>query len=120
MSAGLARPALAAIRHHSSSVLRVEPSVPAGLRRRTLWTLLAGNTLIMIGIGFFIPILPLFLSSRGGGPLLIGLVFAAGVVGRTLAQYPGGWIADRWGSKPVLIVSTIAYALCFPLYLLPL
>jgi MFS family permease len=96
-----------------------DAAVP-GLDRRTLWTLLAGNALTGIGIGFFIPILPLFIRSRGGGALLVGLVFAGGVVGRALAQYPGGWLADRFGRKPVIVGSLLVYALLFPLYLLPL
>ncbi|MBO0701773.1 MAG: MFS transporter, partial [Candidatus Dormibacteraeota bacterium] len=96
-----------------------DAAVP-GLDRRTLWTLLAGNALTGVGIGFFLPILPLFIRSRGGGALLVGLVFAGGVVGRALAQYPGGWLADRFGRKPVIVGATLAYALVFPLYLLPL
>lgn len=95
-----------------------DAAVP-GLDRRTLWTLLAGNALTGIGIGFFLPILPLFIRSRGGGALLVGLVFAGGVVGRALAQYPGGWLADHIGRKPVIVGALLAYALVFPLYLLP-
>lgn len=96
-----------------------DAAVP-GLDRRTLWTLLAGNALTGIGIGFFLPILPLFIRSRGGGALLVGLVFAGGVVGRALAQYPGGWMADRFGRKPVIVGALLGYALLFPAYLVPL
>ena len=94
---------------------------PAGPRldASTLWTLLAGNALTQVGIGFFLPILPLFISSRGGSPLLVGVVFAAGMVGRSLAQYPGGWLADRAGRRPVILGSLLLYALIFPLYTLP-
>ncbi|MGH7911888.1 MAG: MFS transporter [Candidatus Dormibacteraceae bacterium] len=91
-----------------------------GLDRRTLWTLLCGNALTGIGIGFFLPILPLFVRSRGGGAFLVGLVFAGGVVGRALAQYPAGWLADRYGRKPVIVGALLCYALIFPLYLLPM
>jgi DHA1 family tetracycline resistance protein-like MFS transporter len=73
-----------------------------------------------VGIGFFLPVLPLFLRSRGGAPLLVGIVFAAGVVGRAVAQYPAGWLADRWGRRPLLIGSVLVYALIFPLYILPI
>lgn len=96
-----------------------DAAVP-GFDRRTLWTLLCGNALTGIGIGFFLPILPLFVRSRGGGALLVGLVFAGGVVGRALAQYPAGWLADRYGRKPVIVGALFLYAALFPLYLVPM
>lgn len=91
-----------------------------GLDRRSLWTLLAGNALTTLGIGFFIPILPLFVRSRGQGALLVGFVFAGGVVGRALAQYPAGWLADRFGRKPVIVGALFLYAVLFPVYLVPM
>lgn len=95
-----------------------EPSVR--LDARTLWTLLAGNALTAIGIGFFLPILPLFVTARGGAPFLVGVVFAAGFVGRAAAQYPAGWLSDRVGRRPLLLGSLLLYALIFPLYVLPI
>ena len=92
----------------------------AGLDARALWTLLAGNALTMIGIGFFLPILPLLIAARGGGAALVGLVFASGVVARALVQYPAGWLSDRVGRRPVILGSLLVYALIFPLYALPL
>jgi MFS family permease len=92
----------------------------AGLDARTLWTLLAGNTLTMVGIGFFLPILPLLIAARGGGAALVGLIFASGVVARALVQYPAGWLSDRVGRRPIILGSLFIYALIFPLYALPL
>ncbi|MBJ7613246.1 MAG: MFS transporter [Candidatus Dormibacteraeota bacterium] len=94
---------------------------PGGSRRErtAVWTLLGANALTGLGIGFFLPILPLFVASRGATSLLVGLVFAAGVVGRALVQYPAGWLSDRVGRRPVLVFGLLAYALLFPLYLLP-
>jgi len=91
----------------------------AGLDARTLWTLLTGNALTMVGIGFFLPILPLLIAARGGGAPLVGLVFASGMVARALIQYPAGWLSDRVGRRPVIIGSLFLYALIFPLYALP-
>ena len=97
-----------------------EPApAPARLDASTLWTLLAGNALTQVGIGFFLPILPLFVSSRGGSSALVGLIFAAGMIGRSLAEYPGGWLADHAGRRPVIIGSLLLYALIFPVYVLP-
>jgi len=92
----------------------------AGLDARTLWTLLAGNSLTMVGIGFFLPILPLLIAARGGGAAVVGLVFASGVVARALVQYPAGWLSDRIGRRPIILGSLLLYALIFPLYALPI
>jgi DHA1 family tetracycline resistance protein-like MFS transporter len=89
------------------------------LQATTLWTLLGANALTALGIGFFLPVLPLFIASRGAGSLLVGLVFGAGVSGRALVQYPAGWLSDRYGRRPVMVIGLIVYALLFPLYLLP-
>lgn len=91
----------------------------ARLDTSTQWKLLAGNALTMIGIGFFLPILPLVIRARGGGAAVVGVIFAAGVVARGLVQYPGGWLADRVGRRPVIVGSVLLYALIFPLYALP-
>src|SRR2546429_1729788 len=93
---------------------------PAGLGPRAPWTLPAGNPLTMIGIGFFLPILPLLIAARGGGAALVGLVFASGMVARALVQYPAGWLSDRVGRRPVILGALFMYALIFPLYALPL
>jgi MFS transporter, DHA1 family, multidrug resistance protein len=71
-------------------------------------------------VGFFLPILPLFVRGRGGLPVLVGLVFGFGVAGRLLAQYPAGWLADHVGRRPMIIGSLLVYALIFPVYLLPM
>jgi DHA1 family tetracycline resistance protein-like MFS transporter len=92
----------------------------ARAEQQAIWTLLAGNALTEVGIGFFLPILPIFLSRRGGSPILVGLIFALGVVARALAQYPGGRLSDRVGRKPVMVAALAVYALLFPAYLLPL
>jgi DHA1 family tetracycline resistance protein-like MFS transporter len=91
----------------------------AGLNARTLWTLLAGNALTMVGIGFFLPILPLLIAAHGGGSSVVGLVFASGMVARALVQYPAGWLSDRVGRRPVILGSLLLYALIFPAYALP-
>jgi len=90
------------------------------MHRRTLWTLYAGNLLTQIGLWFFLPLLPIFISRRGGSPALIGVVFAAGILASALIRYPAGWAADRWGTSPVLLGAMSAYAVLFLAYLLPL
>lgn len=94
----------------------VAPRLDVGAR----WTLLVGNALTEIGVGFFLPILPLFVHARGGEPALVGMVFAFGVAGRMVAQYPAGWLADHVGRRPMIVGSLLVYALMFPLYVLPM
>src|SRR4030088_1530546 len=90
------------------------------MHRRTLWTLYAGNLLTQIGLWFFLPLLPIFISRRGGSPALVGIVFASGILASALIRYPAGWAADRWGTRPVLLGAMAAYSLLFLAYLLPL
>ena len=90
------------------------------MHRRTLWTLYAGNLLTSIGLWFFLPLLPIFIGRRGGSPALIGAVFAAGLLANALIRYPAGWAADRWGTRPVILIAMAAYSLLFLAYLMPL
>src|SRR6202171_3835336 len=88
--------------------------------QRTLWTLYAGNLLTSIGLWVFLPLLPIFISRRGGSAALVGAVFAAGLLANALIRYPAGWAADRWGTRPVLLGSMVAFSVLFLAYLLPL
>ncbi len=97
---------------------KAEPS--PRLERSSLITLLAGNVLLELGVGFFFPILPIFLARRGATAAFVGAVIASGVVAKAIAQYPGGRHADRYGRRPVLVFSLGLYTVCFLGYLLPL
>lgn len=87
--------------------------------RRTLWTLYAINFLTQLGAWFFVPLLPIYMSRRGGSAALVGVVLAAGLVSNVLIRYPAGWLADRVGTRPVLLGSMAANAALFLAYLLP-
>ena len=89
-------------------------------RRRTLLTLYACNLITALGVWFFIPLLPIFIGRRGGSPALVGAVFAAGLISNAAVRYPAGWLADRYGTRIVMVVAMAAYAVFFLAYLLPL
>ena len=89
-------------------------------QRYALWILTGGNALTMLGVGFVLPIMPLLISGRGGSPAFIGVFFATGLVVRAVAQYPAGWLADRFGPRAVIIGSLLVYGLGFPLYAVPM
>ncbi|HKB32791.1 MAG TPA: MFS transporter, partial [Candidatus Dormibacteraeota bacterium] len=90
------------------------------MHRRTLWTLYGGNLLTSIGLWFFLPLLPIFITRRGGSSALVGVVFAAGLLANAAIRYPAGWAADRWGTRPVILGAMGSYAALFLAYLLPL
>jgi DHA1 family tetracycline resistance protein-like MFS transporter len=96
------------------------PVFPKRVHRRTLWTLYFGNLLTSVGVWFFLPLLPIFLGRHGGSSALIGAVNAAGLLANAAIRYPAGWAADRFGTRPVIVVSMAAGAALFLAYLLPL
>jgi len=88
--------------------------------RRILWTLYAINFLNAVGLWFFLPLLPIFLGRKGSSPALIGIVFAAGLLANAVIRYPAGWLADRYGTRPVMLGAMLATAALFLAYLLPM
>jgi MFS family permease len=50
----------------------------------------------------------------------VGIIFASGGVAKAIAQYPSGWLSDRYGRRPLIVGSLLVYALLFPLYVLPM
>lgn len=87
--------------------------------QRTLRTLYAVNFMVSAGMWFFLPLLPIFLGRRGGSSALVGVVFAAGLVGNAIARYPAGWAADRFGTRVVLVGAMVSTAALFLAYLPP-
>ncbi len=82
---------------------------------RQIWILALGRLLSEIGSGFTIFYAPIFfvqqvgLSATSVG-LALGSASISGVAGRLIS----GTYADRWGRKPVLLLSTLVLALaCF-------
>jgi len=77
------------------------------LRDRNFISYLGGQTGFAIGTGMLIAFLPLYLSEQLG--LASGSVVRldiVGVVGGALAGLGWGWLADRVGSRPVLMPAT--------------
>jgi MFS family permease len=87
------------------------------MHKRTLWILYGCNLLASIGFWFFLPLLPIFLSRRGGSAALVGAVFAAGLIGTAAIRYPAGWAADRFGTRTVMLASLAFEAALFLAYL---
>jgi DHA1 family tetracycline resistance protein-like MFS transporter len=67
----------------------------------------------LIGFGIIIPLLPFYATTYGASPLMIGLLFASFSVSQLIAAPVLGDWSDRWGRRPVLILSLIGTAVSF-------
>ena len=54
---------------------------------------------------------PAIMKSMSLEPRAFGLVLSSFGLGYTLAQIPGGLVADRWGSKAPLVIAPLLWAL---------
>lgn len=62
------------------------------------------------------PVLPLYLTSIGVVPTILGLMFSVAMIGMVIGESSGGWIADKVGLKIPLSAGTFLCApavLCF-------
>lgn len=67
----------------------------------------------LIGFGIIIPLLPFYATSYGASPVMIGLLFASFSVSQLFAAPLLGEWSDRWGRRPVLILSLIGTTVSF-------
>ena len=70
-----------------------------------------------MGIGMVVPVRVLYAQSEGASLAIIGAMASAYMISNFIFQYPSGWLADRWGRKPMMILSLIAQAILSALYL---
>ena len=57
------------------------------------------------------PVLPLYLTSIGVSPKILGLMFSAAMVGMVFGEVSWGWVADKIGVKLPLSVGTTIFGL---------
>ncbi|MGH8639965.1 MAG: MFS transporter, partial [Burkholderiales bacterium] len=69
----------------------------------------------LVGFGIIIPLLPFYAETFGASPFVIGLLFASFSLSQLIASPILGELSDRWGRRPVLIVSLIGTAISFAL-----
>src|SRR5829696_1314924 len=67
----------------------------------------------LVGFGIIIPLLPFYASTFGASPFVIGLLFASFSLAQLVASPVLGELSDRWGRRPVLILSLIGTAVSF-------
>ena len=80
---------------------------------RPLFVLFLTILVNLIGFGIIIPLLPFYAETFGASPVVIGLLFASFSMAQLIsAPLLGEW-SDRWGRRPVLILSLIGTAVSF-------
>jgi DHA1 family tetracycline resistance protein-like MFS transporter len=67
----------------------------------------------LVGFGIIIPLLPFYANTFGASPFVVGLLFASFSLAQLIASPILGELSDRWGRRPVLILSLIGTAVSF-------
>jgi MFS family permease len=88
------------------------------LRNRTLLAVSLAVCASFTGIGMVVPVRVLYAESRGASLAIIGAMASSYLISNFLFQYPSGWLADRWGRKPMMILSLFIQAILSAVYLL--
>ena len=80
---------------------------------RPLFVLFITILVNLIGFGIIIPLLPFYAQEFGASPIVIGVLFASFSIAQLVAAPILGAWSDRWGRRPVLILSLIGTAVSF-------
>ena len=81
---------------------------------RELVSVIAVVSMAVMAMSILQPVLPLYLTSLGISPAVLGLMFSIGMVGMVFGEMGGGWLADKTGIKLPMGMGTFA---CVPLIL---
>jgi MFS family permease len=81
---------------------------------RELVSVIAVVSLAVMAMNVLQPVLPLYLTSIGVSPAVLGLMFSVGMVGMVFGESSAGWLADKVGIRIPLGIGTMA---CIPLML---
>ena len=81
------------------------------LRNRSFVAVSVAVCAAYIGIGLVGPVRILYAESRGASLAIISAMASAFLISNFAAQFPAGWLADRWGRRRLMAVGLLAQAL---------
>jgi MFS family permease len=82
-------------------------------RRLTLSVVLVTILIDFVGFSVLIPVLPLFADRLGASSLQVGWIVALYGLAQLLFLPVWGWVSDRVGRRPVILVSLLGTAVSF-------
>jgi MFS family permease len=82
-------------------------------RRLTLSVVFATILIDFVGFSVLIPVLPLFADRLGASSLQVGWIVALYGLAQLLFLPVWGWVSDRVGRRPVILVSLLGTAVSF-------
>ena len=80
---------------------------------KTVFVLILVQLLDAIGLGLLLPILPYYVQEFGAGPIEVTQLIAIYALGGLIFSPLAGFLSDRFGRKPIVIVTTIGAALAY-------
>jgi MFS family permease len=87
------------------------------LRNRTLLAVSFAVAAAYTGIGMVGPVRVLYARQQGASLEIIGAMASAYLFANFAAQYPTGWMADRWGRRRMMVLGLVAQALLSVAYI---
>src|SRR5580765_1248738 len=84
-----------------------------GLVTRPLLIIFLTIFVNLVGFGIIIPLLPFYAQTFGASPLVIGLLFAVFSLCQLVAAPALGDLSDRYGRRPILIISLAGTVISF-------
>jgi MFS family permease len=84
--------------------------------RRAVATVVFVVFLDLVGFGIVIPIIPYYVRSFGVGDVFIGLLAATYSLTQFLAAPVLGRYSDRWGRRPVVVLSLVGSAVAWTVF----
>ncbi len=84
---------------------------------RDLIVVAAAGTIVIMGLGFIIPLFPIYVTQKGANNFQLGLIISGFTISQFLVQPFFGGLSDRWGRKPFMLGGMVCYALVAFLYI---
>lgn len=77
--------------------------------------MLLAESILWMGFGALLPVLPLYLTERGIDATTLGFIVAAWPAARLVAEPAFGWLADRTDRRALMVLGLVGTAIVIPL-----